>query len=140
MPPTASSAMTAGSRGSALGMGVFTRRGLELLPRPGEGFLQRFVAFHEAGLDLLPRFRGAVLEPAVPFGGLVAFPAQRVERRAGLLAGGLIHPLPVVVQLPFQAGDAPVQIVERSLGLLDGLVALRNRVILDRPPGLAGFL
>src|SRR5207244_710760 len=50
------SAMMAGSRGSALGpgMGVFTRRGLELFPRPGEGFLQRFVASHEAGLDLLP--------------------------------------------------------------------------------------
>src|SRR6266540_4450842 len=126
MPPTASSAMMAGSRGSALGagMGVFTRRGLELLPRPGEGLLQRFVAFHEAGLDLLPRFRGAVLEPAVPFGGLVAFPAQRVQRRPGLLAGRLIHPIPFAVQLPFHATDAPVQIIERTLGLLDGLVPL----------------
>src|SRR5437867_11063188 len=131
MPPTASSAMTAGSRGSALGMGVFTRRGLELLPRPGEGFLQRFVAFHEAGLDLLPRFRGAVLEPAVPFGELAAFPAQRVQRRTGFSPGGLIHLVPFAVQLPFHPADARVHVIERGLRLLEGLVALRPRVALD---------
>src|SRR6266508_898491 len=119
MPPTASSAMMAGSRGSALGAGtgVFTRRGLELLPRLGEGFLQYFVAFHEAGLDLLPRFRGAVLESAVPFGELAAFPAQRVQGRAGFPPGGLIHLVPFVVQLPFHPADARVHFIERGLGL-----------------------
>src|SRR2546426_7416361 len=44
-----------------------------------------------------------------------------------LLPGGLIHPIPFAVQFPFHAADAPVQIVERGLGLLDGLVPLRHR-------------
>src|SRR6266704_5951149 len=126
MPPTASSAMMAGSRGSALGAGtgVFTRRGLERLPRLGEGLLQRFVAFHEAGLDLLPRFRGAVLESSVPFGELAAFPANPVQGRAGFTAGGLIHLVPLVVQLPFHPADSRVGLIQRRLRLLEGLVAL----------------
>src|SRR5216684_9059112 len=117
MPPTASSAMMAGNRGSVLGAGIALppEAGLERFPRFGEGCLQYVVAFHEAGLDLLPRFRGAVLEPAVPFGGFVAFPAQRVERRPGSLAGGLVHPFPFAVQFPFHAIDAPVRVVERGL-------------------------
>jgi len=49
----------------------------------------------------------------------------------GLLAGGLIHPIPLVVQFPFHTADAHVQIIERGLGLPDGVVALLHRVILD---------
>jgi len=43
------------------------------------------------------------------------------------------------VQLPLHAIDAPVRVVERGLGILDGLLPLRHRVILDRPAGSSAF-